>query len=152
MRKFWSSVAVLVLADQITKLVTSELRDFSFSIIRIRTVRNPGLSFGLSSVDNRLSLIVVTVCLAVLVCFHFRGIKRGAKVSGYGLVIAGGISNLLDRFFLGHVRDFLDLGLGFTFNFADAFVVFGLILILLPEPAVEKIKAVSKWYKKRNRA
>ncbi|MDP4001391.1 MAG: signal peptidase II [bacterium] len=46
-------------------------------------------------------------------------------------VFAGAVSNLGDRLVLGYVRDFVDLGLGFTFNLADIFIVIGLILILV---------------------
>jgi signal peptidase II len=53
--------------------------------------------------------------------------------TGFILIFAGAISNIFDRLYLGYVRDFLDLGLGFTFNMADVFVVMGLLIILFTQ-------------------
>jgi signal peptidase II len=46
------------------------------------------------------------------------------------LVTACALSNIFDRVYLGYVRDFWDLRLGFTFNLADAFIILGLIFLL----------------------
>ncbi len=56
------------------------------------------------------------------------------------MILAGAVSNLLDRLTLGYVRDFIDLNLGFTFNVADIFIVLGLLALFLinnQEQAVE---------------
>ena len=58
----------------------------------------------------------------------------GRETLGYLLVLAGGSGNLLDRFRLGYVRDFLYLGnesIGTNiFNLADAVLMVGIGLIL----------------------
>jgi hypothetical protein len=52
-----------------------------------------------------------------------------------GLLLGGAIGNLLDRFRLGYVVDFVDLGIGtfrwYTFNVADAAISLSLVLLVL---------------------
>ncbi len=58
-----------------------------------------------------------------------------AEVTACALVVAGGTGNLIDRFQLGYVRDFLYVGYGpigtNIFNVADAVVMAGLGVLLL---------------------
>jgi signal peptidase II len=57
------------------------------------------------------------------------------EVAACGMVVAGGAGNLLDRFRLGYVQDFLYIGYGpigtNIFNIADAVVMLGLGILLL---------------------
>lgn len=71
----------------------------------------------------------------------FLGLKTQSTWLGcaYGLILGGALGNLIDRLRLGYVIDFIDFELRsvhfrwFTFNLADAFVVLGVIMILLSE-------------------
>lgn len=47
------------------------------------------------------------------------------------LIIAGGISNILDRFFYNCVIDYLPFLNLFTFNLADAFISVGAVMIVI---------------------
>lgn len=57
------------------------------------------------------------------------------EVTACALVVAGGAGNLIDRFQLGYVRDFLYIGYGpigtNIFNVADAVVMAGLGILLV---------------------
>ena len=57
------------------------------------------------------------------------------EVVAYGLILAGGAGNLLDRFRLGHVVDFLYIGYGRIgtniFNIADAILMVGIGILLV---------------------
>ena len=44
-------------------------------------------------------------------------------------LFGGTIGNLIDRLFLGHVRDFIDLQVWPIFNIADSFNVIGVLII-----------------------
>ncbi|MBI2607219.1 MAG: signal peptidase II [Candidatus Doudnabacteria bacterium] len=115
------SLFFLILLDQITK---------AYFVSRDFFVRNYGLPFGL---DFGLvwNIAVVLAGLFFFVWYYIKTQPRDDKilVLAFALVFAGAISNLLDRLFLGFVRDFADLGLGFVFNLADIFIAIGLILI-----------------------
>ncbi len=120
----------LILLDQITKLIFWP-RNFFVPPLRVHPVKNFGIGFNL---DFGLlgNLFVVGVALAFLIYYFLRQRKYlgWAGHAGFILVLSGAVSNIIDRLYLGYVRDFLDLGLGFTFNLADAIIVIGLILIL----------------------
>lgn len=49
------------------------------------------------------------------------------------LIIAGWIGNLLDRIFLGWVRDFIRLGFGPVFNVADIYINLAVVYFILFE-------------------
>ncbi len=116
--------------DQITKAIFAD-RDFFFGFLKISGTKNFGLPFGINT-DARVSLIIATVIVTVLF-FHF--VKTRDRLSdnqtlGYGLILSGATSNLIDRIFLGHVRDVFDIHLGFVFNVADLVIFIGLLVII----------------------
>lgn len=128
-RSFIISVIGLILFDQITKAIFSS-RDFFVSFVHFHPVKNFGLSFGLNFGNGINALVLI---LAVIV---FLAILKNQTVNlGLAFLIGGAISNIGDRIVLGFVRDFLDVGLGFTFNLADVFILIGLvILVMSPTP------------------
>ena len=51
---------------------------------------------------------------------------------GIGFLISGAIGNLVDRLFLGYVRDFISIRLfNFVFNIADLFITIGVICFVI---------------------
>ena len=53
-------------------------------------------------------------------------------IFGIGLILSGAIGNLVDRLFLGYVRDFISIKLfSFVFNLADLFITAGVICFLV---------------------
>lgn len=106
-------------------------------------VFNRGMSWGM--LDSKSTLIFVSV--STFICFvtlvmatygYFR-LKAGHTIFGEVIVVAGSISNILDRIFYGGVIDFIvfscdcfpRLGrLSFpVFNLADAFIFLGVLVI-----------------------
>ena len=47
----------------------------------------------------------------------------------FSLILAGAISNLIDRIFRGYIVDFINVGIWPVFNLADSFNFIGVILI-----------------------
>jgi signal peptidase II len=51
-----------------------------------------------------------------------------------GLLLGGAIGNLIDRLTLGHVTDWVDMGIGtwrwYTFNVADAAISIALVILI----------------------
>jgi signal peptidase II len=56
------------------------------------------------------------------------------------LIVAGGVSNVLERLVLGYVRDFIYFYGGLIINLADLYIFFGAIVICL---IVRKAVAIS---------
>lgn len=135
---FW-----FITLDQITKLVLAD-RDFFVAGIKVHLVRNYGLSFGINLGNNINTMLIISI----LVLFIWYWVVKRDKINSVSqlsvaLIVAGGISNLGDRIFLGFVRDFFDFGLGFTANLADLYVVLGLILIIFFESRQSRSKQAS---------
>ncbi|MGE5297830.1 MAG: signal peptidase II [Acidobacteriaceae bacterium] len=142
-------VLVFVLLDQITKVIFTA-RDFfipivsknvsnglffesgkSFGPFSILPMENPGLSFGLSFSSVASLAIVIIVLIWLGIYFYVRRkILSKLELLAFGFIFAGAISNLIDRLILGFVRDWISIGLGFSFNLADAAIFAGLILLL----------------------
>lgn len=70
------------------------------------------------------------------------------RAIGYIGIISGGVGNLIDRFRLDHVVDFLYLGYGpigtNIFNIADMGILFGFILVLYRSWALSKLEKASQ--------
>ncbi len=126
-------IFALILLDQITKLLLWP-RDFFMGPLRVHQVKNFGLAFSLDFglVNN---LIIISLALIFfLYYFYTNDLKDSHKGKIiFALILAGAISNIVDRIYLGYVRDYLDFGLAFTFNLADAMIVVGLFLLLISE-------------------
>lgn len=108
-------IFLLILIDQLAKfIVLSFFKPFVFY--------NQGVAFGLlpSSwwlVINFFVLIIVVIKLK----------QKWPQI----LILAGGFSNLIDRFFHKRVVDFINLPFFPSFNLADAYICLGIIVLLL---------------------
>jgi len=120
-------VFALILIDQVTKLVFGS-RDFFLGPVHFHPVKNFALAFSVNF-GQLANLILIAAALAFFLYYYFSFRTQLGFVTKifFILIFAGAISNLVDRLYLGYVRDFLDLGLGFTFNLADVFLAAGLI-------------------------
>ena len=105
------------------------------NVFRLTLGDNAGMAFGLLGGSPLvpwlavLALVVFTLCLARPLL--------GARAGGaaLGLILGGGLANLLDRLGNGSVTDYLDLGLGSswrwpTFNLPDVAITAGVLLAL----------------------
>jgi signal peptidase II len=121
---------IFLVIDQITKVIFTS-RDFFLGPLKVLLIKNYGLPFGIKTA-NATSLIIVGACFLVFLIYSFfyhRGLSKKQSL-GLALLLSGAASNILDRIFFGYVRDFFDLGLGFVFNLADAFIVLGILILL----------------------
>jgi signal peptidase II len=93
-------------------------------------------------------MINVLLVLFILILFIWYWLTKSDKTNlpeqlAFALIVAGGISNLADRIFLGFVRDFFDFGLGFTANLADLYVILGLLIIIFSRQKSQRAKQLS---------
>jgi signal peptidase II len=135
------STALLITAlDQVVKRVvvnTMELGrsiDVAGSFVRLTRTANTGGAFGI--MRGRSSwFIVVALVAAVAIAALSRQIARGRRIEriAFSLIMGGAVGNLIDRFRLGSVIDFIDIGgSGYrwpAFNVADSAITIGVTLL-----------------------
>ncbi|MYD93366.1 MAG: signal peptidase II [Chloroflexi bacterium] len=96
-------------------------------------VYNPGVNFGLLSEFPQV-VIVATLVIGVGFAGYAlsRPPQRWATIGGFALLLGGGFGNLIDRFRLGAVFDYLNITpfVGYL-NLADLAIGAGVILLLL---------------------
>lgn len=130
--------AVCVVLDQLSKRwAVSALEDGPVELIegvlRLRLTLNPGGAFGIFRERPGLFLVATSVVI-VLVLFWARDLDDRRLLIPLGLIVGGGLGNLIDRVFRdleGRVVDFIDLHVWPVFNVADMCVVSGVLAILV---------------------
>lgn len=135
---------LVVAADQVTKALIFAYLPYHQSItvvpgfFDITHIHNPGGAFGLManlSPTARTIVFLLASSLAVGLIFYFY-IKTPPSYTflaiGFALIFGGAIGNLIDRFRLGIVIDFLDVYIGEyhwpAFNIADSAITVGIIV------------------------
>lgn len=134
--------ALLVILDQATKLAAvSALKDrepfvLIPGVFQLQYLENRGAAFGLLQNARIFFLTVTLIALVVVIYVLVRlPLKRKYIVLRFLMVLiaAGAVGNMIDRVFLGYVRDFLYFSLiDFPiFNVADIYVTCATILLIL---------------------
>lgn len=117
--------------DYLSKEITFPVIE---DVFHLTYLENPGAAFGSLS-GKTFFLITLTLIIIVvgIVAILMNKIKSKFLLWSIGLVIGGGIGNLIDRVIRGYVVDYLDLRIirFAVFNFADCCVVVGTILIMI---------------------
>jgi signal peptidase II len=127
--------ALVFLCDQFTKYLVREFLPFRFSFprdgfLRFTHTHNTGSAFGIFQ-DQNTALIFASIVgiIVLLMIFRSQQHPRPLLRLSIGLQLGGAAGNLLDRFLLGHVTDFMDVGPWPVFNVADASIVTGLVML-----------------------
>jgi signal peptidase II len=121
MKKFFMIAIIIILVDQITKFL---LTNKHFGIINYTT--NTGAAFSLFQ-GYTLVLTIISILVAIFIFFLAK--KEKTIITPLAFIFGGTIGNLIDRVFLGYVRDFIDLQVWPIFNVADSFNVIGVLII-----------------------
>jgi signal peptidase II len=97
---------------------------------RIMHATNTGAAFGLFQGGSLLfAILALVVSGGILYYNHTLPAGHNGLRVALGLTLGGALGNLIDRFRLGHVTDFLDFGPWPIFNVADMAVVGGALLL-----------------------
>ncbi len=134
--------AIIILIDQLSKyfiatnLILGEVHGFIGGLLNIVFVENRGAAWGMFSGKTIILLLISLIAMAICVVFLIKaGSKNKLLFWSLSIVIAGGIGNMIDRFFRkGVVVDFLqfDFWQSFpVFNIADCAIVIGGALMIL---------------------
>lgn len=147
----------VVLADQATKyLITKHLTLYDHipvieGFFNINHVLNPGGAFGFFATQSdgvrKFVFLFLSSLVAMFVLWLYRKTARTHVCLSYGLalIFGGAVGNLIDRFRIGKVVDFLDFYIGTThwpaFNIADSAISIGMA-ILIYHVALNKIPEI----------
>lgn len=126
--------AIVIIIDQLSKLIVVK-NNFYLEIggfIKIEQTLNTGMALGLNEGNVRNAIIMILV-LAVVVAFIKNQIERiDVKTAvSVGLILGGGLSNLIDRFTRKGVVDFISVYKFPVINLADCFIFIGWVLFIV---------------------
>lgn len=145
-----------ILLDQVIKIIMkSKLFNSSILVIpyilKLTYVQNTGAAFGIGNNSTSMFVAVNIVIIVLITYFIFSKkdeINRPILIALH-LIVAGGISNLIDRITRGFVIDYIDISPLIkypVFNLADMFIVVGCIIIaiFLIKDAIVKKKNIGE--------
>jgi signal peptidase II len=137
---------IVVLVDQTTKKIIMASLALHESIVvidnffNITHVLNPGGAFGFfatqSDMVRKLVFLVLSSGVALFILWFYSRVARTHVFLSWGLalIFGGAVGNLIDRFWYGHVVDFLDFYIGTAhwpaFNVADSAISIGMAVLI----------------------
>lgn len=132
-------IILIVAFDQITKYLAktylqNEAKVFIPNIVQFRYAENTGMAFSLFS-GARWIFVVLTAIICIVGLWYLFS-NRCQSLWYYwsiGVIISGGIGNLIDRALYGYVVDFIEpLFVDFAiFNIADSAVTCGAAVLII---------------------
>lgn len=135
-----------IACDQVTKSIAEtrlrpdERLSYLQDTFRLSYAENTGAFLGLgAALPGALKIgvmVLVAVFLVGVAVYIVRSHELGLfEASAMALFVSGGIGNLIDRVWLGFVRDFMNLGIGSLrtgiFNVADVALMVGAAMLLI---------------------
>lgn len=135
--RFWISMLVVFVLDRASKwwITThfhlSESHQLLDGILYLTYVENYGAAFGIMPGQSWFFLLCGITVIAGLSFYNARyRVPEPVRVF-IGVLAGGALGNLTDRYFYGHVIDFLDLRWWPVFNVADIAIVCGGLLLMV---------------------
>lgn len=134
------AIILLAAADQglkayvLRNLGMSGHQDLINNLLSFDVIQNNGIAFGMLGHARELIVMITSLLTgAIIVYILLRRRSAGKTVLVSLTMIAGGaLGNLIDRVRLGWVTDFIHVHFfPYIFNFADACVVIGCVILLL---------------------
>ena len=130
---------VIIISDQVSKRFILKnpdtFRDFSIeNFLQITLSKNYGLAFGIN-----VGYCVLYLLIAIIILFLLNLLRKGYQQNNFvkiliiTIILAGAISNLIDRILLGYVVDFINVPWFSIFNFADICIVLGIAFLAKEE-------------------
>ncbi|MBU0457777.1 MAG: signal peptidase II [Nanoarchaeota archaeon] len=124
--------SLIVFFDQLTKYLVSSLKlQLDLKLLTIHFVKNTGAGFGILKNQTSILTFISSAIAFVLIIMYKKIPKEKTSQTLFAIFLGGVVGNLIDRFFLGYVIDFIDFNFWPAFNIADAAIsisVIGLII------------------------
>lgn len=129
----------VVLIDQVIKFIVQQYLPQAGTvtaipyILDLTYVENKGVAFGMFK-DMRWLFVIFTAVIIVVIFYvvFYKDIESKLFYIASGLIVGGGIGNLIDRLNLGYVIDYLQLSFfSPVCNFADYAITVGTVLLII---------------------
>ncbi len=131
--------AVSIILDQFTKYIVEATLPLHRSyapfpaieqFFRFTHVSNKGAAFGIFQNGGQF-FTIVAIFVTIFILYYNYTLPTGQTAIrlALGLQLGGALGNVIDRFRIGHVTDFLDFGPWPVFNLADTSIVAGVIIL-----------------------
>ena len=143
MRLFWSVTALCTVLGVVSARLADTLLDKRIAIIGdfagLQYGLNPGIAWGIR-LPSGLQEALILIALACVGFLAYRSCKPESGITNdvlrmrqtaFGLILGGGLGNIIDRIPDGVVTDFIQIGSFPVFNLPDSFVTVGVGLLFL---------------------
>jgi signal peptidase II len=137
---FIGLAATVFILDQLTKawlvsfLSPGERVQVVGDYVRLVHSQNNGAIFGMFRDQAILFAIISVGVVGAIIWFHHSSGRNTLLSVALGLLLGGALGNMADRFRIGYVVDFVDLGIAnirwYTFNVADAAISLSIVLLI----------------------
>ena len=134
-------LVLLILTDFLSKKILTSAISFNSSLyifpyLDIVNIKNYGIAFGLfSGVLPTWFIIVITIMIIIFLVYLILKTKNKIEKWAILIILAGGVSNLIDRIINKYVLDFIYLHYNDlywpAFNLADIYISIGVLLIVI---------------------
>lgn len=128
--KNYGIVVIVILIDQVSKY---------FARKYFPVTENPGLPFFGIDLPGVLDVISIILLFGIFVSYYFKHYRPQIS-AGFYFIAGGAVSNIVDRLSKATVTDFINLGIGNTFNFADVAIMIGIGILLMSNIKAQKSK------------
>ncbi|WP_105432805.1 signal peptidase II [Neorhizobium sp. T6_25] len=137
-------IVIAVILDQAVKIAVENYLPMQeavplLPVLALYRTYNLGVAFSLLSGMEREFIVGMRVLIVAFVLWLWRRTPKDRPLahSGFALIIAGAIGNLIDGFTYGHVIDYIlfhtETWSFAVFNLADSFITIGAGLVILDE-------------------
>jgi len=137
---FWSTVVLSFVGSIGSTVLTERFLESRIAIIGsfvgLQKSTNTGVAFGMELGAIEPFLIAVTV--VVLFAIALKTAHTRISQVGFGLLLGGGVANIIDRMQDGKVTDLFQVGSFPIFNVADSCITIGVALLLIEMILIRK--------------
>ncbi len=140
-RKIFLAAVIALLIDQTTKIMMNMFIHINEKVIIIKDffslypLENYGAAWSIFNYKVEILIITSIIALVIIYRYMYNFKENKRNNIAFGFIIGGIFGNLIDRIFLGYVRDFLSFKIFNyhypVFNFADTFIVIGVFLLII---------------------
>jgi len=134
MRALWFTVGLSILggvgAAVLADMYLLERISIVGSFVGLESSFNEGIAFGMR-IPGALQFILILAALFFVGWYALREAKTLLSQIAFGLILGGGIANIIDRLRDGLVTDFIQVGTFPVFNVADSCITVGIVLLFV---------------------